>query len=427
MKTCNGNIPGRHAAVCLYAVCVCMLAAGLASCARETEYVNSGLDDYYYIERMRKLRLSPAYTGNSYRWTMKTESGGDSLLSVDREYVFLAKDEGTYELTFTLDDGMRGYKQSFPVMVVHEETEYSPYTASVYEYRPAPGQFVNTMPFYEDGDNEETMRRKAEDDLVNDVMITLGAYGGYVTFAFDHTVINVPGEYDFLIKGNSFYSDIPGYAEQRGGSSEPGIVMVAFDRNMNGRPDDDEWYELAGSEYAKPSTLKNYSITYERPDGHEPVADVTGMLTDTLYIPWSDSRGNSGHVYKNQFHTQSYYPEWISDDELVFTGTLLPQNGVDESGIGSYYVLYSYPWGYVDNHPNDSIALNSFDISWAVDKDGNQVNLPGADFIRVYTGVNQYCGWLGETSTEVARAQDLHIDVGQAATAGLSAVKKNDD
>ena len=400
---------------------------GLTSCEHGTENVSSGLDDYYYIERMKKLRLAPAYTGNNYRWTVKTEDGRDSLLSTESEYIFLAKDEGLYELTFELDDGMRGYKQSFPVMVVHEGVEYSPYTARVYEYRPAPGQFVNTMPFYEECDDEETMRRKAEDDLVNDVMITLGAYGGYVTFAFDHTVINVPGEYDFYIKGNSFYSDIPAYAEQRGGSSEPGIVQVAFDRNMNGRPDGDEWYELAGSEYANPTTEKGYSITYRRPDDHEPVPDVTGMLTDTLYIPWTDSRGNSGHVYKNMYHDQSYYPLWTDDDELTFTGTLLPRNGVDESGFGSYYVLYSYPWGYADNHPNDSLALNSFDIGWAVDRDGKPVNLPGADFIRVYTGVNQYCGWVGETSTEISRAQDLHIEVKQASTAVLTPQRRKEN
>lgn len=40
--------------------------------------------------------------------------------------------------------------------------------------------------------------------------------------------------------------------------------MVAFDRNCNGRADDDEWYELAGSENGKPTTLKNYEITYFR-------------------------------------------------------------------------------------------------------------------------------------------------------------------
>lgn len=71
------------------------------------------------------------------------------------------------------------------------------------------------MPLYEQGDNEETMRQKAENDLTNDVMISLGSYGGYVTFGFDHTVVNVPGQKDFFIKGNAFYSDIPAYKDQK--------------------------------------------------------------------------------------------------------------------------------------------------------------------------------------------------------------------
>ena len=51
------------------------------------------------------------------------------------------------------------------------------------------------------------MLQKAEDCIsgTNDIMISLGGYGGYVTFAFDHTVVNVPGEADFRIWGNSFY------------------------------------------------------------------------------------------------------------------------------------------------------------------------------------------------------------------------------
>ena len=397
----------RHTFIYIMMATLCM-----AACHEDVENVSSGLNDYYYIERMKKLRLSPAYEGNTYRWTMKTSDGRDSLLSTERTYIFLAEKEGTYNITFTLDDGMRGYRYSFPVVVLHEETEYSPYTAKVYEYRPAPGQFVNTMPIYETGDTEETMRQKAEDDLVNDVMITLGAWGGYVTFGFDHTVINVPGEKDFYIKGNSFYSDIPAYKELKGGSSEPGVVMVALDTNCNGVPDEDEWYELAGSEYHNPMTQHGYEIHYSHPDGHQPVKDLTGILTDTLYIPWRDNIDGKGFVAKNMYHTQSYWPQWLDgEDVLTFRGTRLPKNGVDESRMGTYYVLYSYRWGYADNHPNDYADLCSFDISWAVDKEGNPVHLPGIDFIRVYTGVNQYCGWLGETSTEVARAQDLHIEV----------------
>ncbi|CUQ14422.1 Uncharacterised protein [Segatella copri] len=31
------------------------------------------------------------------------------------------------------------------------------------------------------------------------------------------------------------------------------------------------------------------------------------------------------------------------------------------------------------------------------------------DFVRVYSAQNQMCGWLGETSTEVSGAEDLHL------------------
>jgi hypothetical protein len=37
------------------------------------------------------------------------------------------------------------------------------------------------------------------------------------------------------------------------------------------------------------------------------------------------------------------------------------------------------------------------------------VELAGIHFVKVYTGVNQYCGWLGETSTEIMGAEDFHI------------------
>jgi len=174
---------------------------------------------------------------------------------------------------------------------------------------------------------------------------------------------------------------------------------------------DDEWYELAGSEYNSPATRHGYSITYFRPDpDRDIVADEDNSLDDIYYIRWADNSGGEGYMAKNIFHNQQYYPRWLEADSLTFGGTLLAPNGHDISGYGTYYVLYSYPWGYVDNHPNEYADLNSFDISWAVDVAGNPVELPGVDFIRVFTGVNQYCGWLGETSTELSRAQDLHID-----------------
>ena len=379
-------------------------ASALYGCSDEIPMVNLGIDDVYYIPRMQKLDLHPALTGEKYEWYVDGE-----LVSKSKDYIFLEYKEGTYNLELKILDPNTPYDFSFTINVLHEEVEYSPYISKVYEYCPAPGQFINEMPRYEEGDTYETILQKAEESIsgTNDIMISLGGYGGYVTFGFDHTVINIPGEKDFRIWGNAFYELLN--PDQRGGSAEPGIVMVSYDTNCNGLPDD-EWYELAGSEYYKAETRHNYTITYWRPDPDRiPEEDDSGFLDDINYIPWSDSDGASGHMAKNTFHNQSYYPLWIKADNISFTGTRLAPNGIDLSGTGRYYVLYAYDWGYVDNHPNEYDELNSFDISWAVDSEGNKVHLPGVDFVRVYTGLNQYCGWLGETSTELSRAQDLHI------------------
>lgn len=378
----------------------------LIGCTCEIPMLNLGIDDTYYIPRMSKLPLESALTGAEYIWKVDGE-----IVSTDRSYIFIAQEEGVYYLSFDIIDEDTPYHFESTITVLHEEVEYSPYISRVYEYCPAPGQFVNEMPRYEDGDTYADILQKTEESIsgTNDIMITLGGYGGFVTFGFDHTVINVPGEYDFRIWGNCFYELLQ--PEKKGGSAEPGIVMVSYDENCNGIPDD-EWYELAGSEYYADNTQHKYEITYHHPDPHRQiVADDDNSLDDIYYIAWEDNIGLSGYIAKNIFHNQDYYPKWIADDSLRFKGSLLAPNAEDISGYGAYYVLYSYPWGYVDNHPNEYVDLNSFNISWAVDSFGNKVNLPGIDFVRVYTGVNQYCGWLGETSTELSRAQDLHISL----------------
>lgn len=376
--------------------------------------VNLGIDSTYYIYRMQKLDLHPALTGSGYRWSLIEPDGSEKLLSTSRDYIFLASDEGTYRLQFEIIDDATPYKYDFSVNVLHEEVEYSPYISRVYEYRPAPGQYVNEMPIYEDGDTYEKMLQKVEESIsgTNDGLITLGGFGGYVTFGFDHTIINKPGKKDFRIWSNCFYElTEPG---RKGGSSEPGIVMVSYDTNCNGKPDD-PWYELAGSEYASTQTKHNYTITYHKPGAdHVASPEPENSVADTRYIRWTDNLGNEGFLPKNYFHSQDYFPKWLTDTELSFSGTCLAPNAerADHDLYDTYYILYSYPWGYADNHPNDQPDLNSFDISWAVDSDGNPVELPGADFIRVYTGVNQQCGWIGETSTEICRAADLHVDTG---------------
>jgi hypothetical protein len=64
----------------------------------------------------------------------------------------------------------------------------------------------------------------------------------------------------------------------------------------------------------------------------------------------------------------------------------------------------------VDNKPNSDTIGTSFDISWAVDPNGEPVSLPTIDFVRVYTAVDEVLNQTGELSTEVSGAIDLHIE-----------------
>lgn len=318
-----------------------------------------------------------------------------------------------------------------------------PWLSRVYEYRPAPGQFVNTMPVYRVGEPLDSVLARCEASICGRIdtttttfhgveytridtvwaegMITLGGYGGYVVVAFDHPVVNMH-DYDFEIWGNTFYSD----QYSGGGSCEPGIVMVGVDVDGDGVPSDgDKWYELAGSEYDHPTTQHDYSITYYRPDdGKAPTPSrVDPSLSDTTYIRWTSNDVNtdstSGYMSRNTFHNQPYWPLWIQDESLTFTGEKLRCNAVNASNNGgnAYYVLENFAWGYVDNLPNnperqpvEGYYNPGFKIDWAVDERGNHVNLTHIDFIKVYNALNQYCGWIGETSTEVAGGIDYHPD-----------------
>lgn len=396
-------------------ICLSMLVVllTLISCQPEIPMITSGLDDTYAITRMRALRLHPEYSGERYEWSMPDIEGNDSIVSTERDYIFVSANPGKYNLKLRIIDTVNPFEHSMLITVWDEDVAYSPYISHVYEYCPAPGQYVGELPRYEEGDTEETMRAKVEECIAgdNDVLISLGGFGGYVTFGFDHSIVNISDSLDFKILGNAFYAqDNPTASNPNsGGSAEPGIVMVSFDSNGNGEPDD-MWYELSGSEHHSPTTIRNYMITYHRtPIDHIATPKPNSGIVDTTYIAWRDNQGNNGYITRNAFHSQAYFPQWLSNEQLCFTGTRLPDNATDPLGDGSLYVLNTYEWGYADNHPNNSDKC-AFDIDWAIDNEGNPIYLPCIDFIRVYTGVNQQCGRIGETSTEICRAQDLHVE-----------------
>lgn len=351
----------------------------------------------------------------TYLWRLisapdSLHSWGDSISD---KLSFVAITPGNYKLKLISTLADKKFVENYNIDVTNAGKEASPYIAKVFDFLPAPGQFINVLPAYKNTYTKDTLIAECNKNLVGmekGTMISLGGYGGYVTFGFDHTISNVPGRRDFRVLGNAFFAAAnPKPNAPKGGSCEPGIILVAYDKNKNGVPDDDEWYEIAGSEYNNTKTIHNYRITYSRPttEVHDGTRSVP-YVTISNYIKWSDNQNNTGYKPKNIYHNQSYYPGWIKDDMITFTGTLLPNNAIDESGKGTYWVQYCYDYGYVDNYPNTDIN-SAIDIDWAVDKNGKKVHLLGIDFIKVYNGMNQDCGWLGETSTEVMGAVDLHL------------------
>lgn len=316
-------------------------------------------------------------------------------------------------------------------VVAQAQTNYKEEIQAVDEYCPAPGQFINTMPPYEEGDNAQTMAAKctaylASDDPYERGTVCLGAYGGYITFHFDHPIANVSGERDFIVYGNAFQSLM--FPNLEGGSSEPGIVMVSQDTNHNGKPDD-TWYELSGSADVDSAASVNSSLNWDRRliYNYQITYYRNGDLNPVL---WTDYQGRCGQVNRmdKQNHTQEYWPLWINASTLTFSGTKLPKNAwfmqeqQEQQGQDKQqWVLFFLRYGYVDSNKNANTEACSFDISWAVNPSTREpVTLKSIDFVRVYTAMNQTVEELGETSTEVAGAKDLHLAASiQAMNSGI--------
>lgn len=249
----------------------------------------------------------------------------------------------------------------------------------VFEYMPAPGQFVNLLPTYEQGDNAASMAQKCLNALQSGNTITLGGFGGYITAGFNAPVRNQQGP-DFRIDGNAY-----------SGNAEPGVIWVSADANGNGQPDD-AWYEIWGSEQRAGRATLGYTIRYDRP------------TTDNGDSPWKGSDEKTGSILHNMFHSQPYYPQWYDNDTLAFTATLLPDNA---SFVNNQYVFSSFEYGYVDNKPN-SPEDSAFDIDWAVNPDGTPANLASIDFVRIQNGVIGCNPTTGELSTEVSAIYSLN-------------------
>lgn len=233
--------------------------------------------------------------------------------------------------------------------------------------------------------------------VLSGTLKSLGNFGGYATFYFEDGLTNDPtNQYgvDFYIDGNAFVDTSTGTGL---GSMEPGQVWVSEDGNT--------WYALAGSEHYD-GAVWDYTVTYTK--------DGTGTH-------WSDNYGNTdlssyGRSFKWPLTSVYFLNDLLKSDTVTLSGILIPSVkgivGDDNFNTYSSGAKFGYvdtlvngtenPYGYNDDY---KVQSSGFDLAWAVDAEGNPVNVDGMSFhyVKVVTASNIIAGAANEKSTEVSR------------------------
>ncbi len=345
--------------------------------------------EVYYVALGSSIVLSPyvsyADDATTYSWSVTGSSATSST-----KFLTLTPDAvGDYTVTISGSSSENSATAQATVKCVDATDYQRPITAessnyvTVYEFTAAPGQFINSG-YTATTAEEAADYAKGRFDATS--YVSLGAWGGYVVVGFDHSVLNVDGSRDFWVGGNASST-----------SNEPAIVWVMQDVNGDGLPND-VWYEVKGSEYGLETTIQDYALTYYKAEAGEDVR-------------WTDNCGNAGTVDANGYHSQCYYPAWITADSYTLTGTKIQSRTEDLSSDGSEYWSNSvFDWGYVDNYGSDYVSSGTeIEIDNAVNRDGTPANLKYIDFVKVQAAVNAKAGWLGENSPEVTGFKNLNL------------------
>jgi len=370
------------------------VATTFLSCSKDEDKIEPiviTLQDSYSVDRCKVLDITPAITGDAeatYKWTVTNDPENkfkDKVLANTKTLQFIAIQPGTYALKLTVTKP--GLEEVKAVTVAVADAKYMVGISEVLDYNPAPGYGVNNYYFDDDvktlTDHLKQFNRFAKRESSQNLYLYLGTYGGNATFKFDHTIANVTNGKDIEISTVS--------------PEVLGVVMVAYDKNKNGKPDDDEWYEIEGSEHKKPTTIRDFQITYSQPNYDTRGEELVG---------WIDSKGASGTLkYAYYGEDNSLYPQWLIDQKLTYKGTLILHPGMSIDAL-------SKTWGYagVGTIDNKNGSYNtSIDIDWAIDKNGKSIKLIGVDFVKIVSATFNPTPLLGGDGGQLLQIRDLHL------------------
>ena len=428
----------------------------LLSCRKEEiPSLSLGIQEDYVGTRLQPLYINCGLDDGVYEWRLLSYQkdtiveNQEKVVSTQQQFVAILDKTGDYNYEFVYEKNGERLTHRFSVHVDPELVNYSPYISDVIDYVPAPGRFVNDyLGLVSPPKSYDDVLARCKTIICGGEInksLSLGAFGGYVIFSFDHTIINEPNAPDFKV-----YSRIETLSPPESSnpeeriytkSSNPGVVWVAFDFNNNGKADESEWYELChpseGQLVTDVKRNQNYAIRYSMnntsrysrtdsskarefaiPDhilwessyvGTLPIKERSAGYIPKLSFDGFDPTANEG---KGAITTQrEYWPLWRKKDEsITLSGTLFPDNGEEIwSGDGVSLRETTRYWALSNTMAHNQPNM-AFDIDDAIDKDGNRVHLPGIQFVKVQTGVNLQLGHFGASCTEIQGAVDLHME-----------------
>lgn len=292
-----------------------------------------------------------------------------------------------------------------------------PFASAVLRYDPAPGQFVNVVDFNDPAKALGPPRGMGTSTPDNTSIVSLGGFGGSITLAFDHTVMDDrlnPLGMDAIVFGNAFWL---------GGNpldhwAECATIEISLDENGNGAADD-TWYLIPGSHIPDPIG-QLLVVAWDddvADDTYPPAFDtwlppgMSGVWTTEAYELPADPFGSlvvTNPSIDPEVEGLFGYAEYTP---TLLLGDLDADNEVDDPAIPSeeFYTVPDDP--LVVGMTPRSGGGDAFDIAWAIDPEtGTSANLPGFDFIRISTAVESVAGPVAEKSAEIDAVADVAPD-----------------
>lgn len=291
----------------------------------------------------------------------------------------------------------------------------SPFAAVVLDYAPAPGQFVNDPDLSDAGKALGAPVGNGSVDGNDSDVVSLGGFGGSITLAFDHPVIDDPANpmgLDAIVFGNAFWPD--GNANRRW--AECAHIEISFDATDNGLPDD-PWYLIPGSHLADPvSALVSQTWDDDTSDSTNPPA-MSSWIPSGIDGEWTTSAFELPSAVFRAIVLANPNGLAATTEGVFGYGDLSPTavlGDVDGDNLSDDQAVAA-EWFYTA--PDDPFTVgvtpgsaggDAFDIALAVDAStGQAAALPGFHFIRITTAVNAVHVLFGEKSAEIDAVADV--------------------